>query len=308
MNEEHYGGFMIGLRFLYRFIGILWIIFGGMILLLAASYLIAFKVTDNYLLHILPPALDNVIAPILRHITPGIQQVLGLGFGFFCIAIGIGLVTLRGWARSIGVAYHLIIGLTILVIMLVIYTSITAPTSSGINLPASWPRSLLITCCSISLGLLALGFQMSTHSAIETFSGHVPTPPAMPPVTCPTCGGMLDLEKARCPKCDTELEQVIVPNRAKLVDMEKDQEFNVSTRRPTMVGRGNPGLDISLDDFAVSADHAMIEFVDGHFYLHARKDTNGTYVNGMDQRIRDIEIKNSDVIIFGRSQFRFLVE
>ncbi len=299
---------MIGLRFLYRFIGFIWLIFGGLILLLVAAYLIAYKITDNYMLQVIPPALAGVIAPLLRNVSPGIQQVAGLGFGLFCIVIGMGLVTLRGWARTIGVACHFIMGLAILVIMFVLYHSMTTLGILGILLPASWSKALLIIFSLISMGLLALSFQLSTHSAIETFSGHVPTPPPMPPVNCPTCGGLLDLEKARCPKCDAELEQPIIPNRAKLTNLEKDQEFSVSTRRQTLVGRGNPNLEIPLDDLAVSADHAMIEFVAGHFYLHARKDTNGTYVNGMDNRIRDIEIKNNDEIIFGRSRFRFIVE
>jgi len=299
---------MAGLRFLYRFIGILWIVFGGFFLFLAVAYLIAYKFIDGFMLNELPPILVGVISPLLRHVPAGIQQVTGLCFGIFCIAIGMGLVTLRGWARSIGVAYHFIMGVTILVLMVILYYSMTPRVSPGIAIPASWIRFLLISGSLTSLALLALGFQMSTHAAIETFSGHVPIPPPMPPVKCPTCGGMLDLEKARCPKCDTELEQPVVPNRARLLDLEKDQEFPVSTSRPTLVGRGDPALEISLDDPAVSADHAMIEFVDGHFYLHARKDTNGTYVNGMDQRIRDIEIRNNDVIIFGRPKFRFIVE
>jgi hypothetical protein len=308
MDKEKNGGYMVGLRFLYRFIGVLWLIFGGLILLLVAAYLIAFKLTDNYMLQVIPPALDSAIAPLLRHVSPGIQQAAGIGFGLFCTAIGMGLVTLRGWARTIGVACHFIMGLAILVIMFVLYHSMTTLSNLGILFPASWFKSLFITFFLISMGLLALSFQLSTHSAIETFSGHVPTPPPMPPVNCPTCGGFLDLEKARCPKCDTELEQPNIPNRARLANLEKDQEFSVSTRRQTLVGRGDPNLEIPLEDPAVSADHAMIEFVAGHFYLHARKDTNGTYVNGMNNRIRDIEIKNNDEVIFGRSRFRFIVE
>jgi hypothetical protein len=48
--------------------------------------------------------------------------------------------------------------------------------------------------------------------------------------------------------------------------------------------------------------------LDAHFYLHAMKDTNGTFVNDLSRRVRDMEIRNGDMIAFGRMQFHFIVE
>src|SRR5271157_1526291 len=231
---------MVGLRLLYRFVGGLWLLMGVLIMIVAAGYLIAVNLMSNYLISQTPSALVSIINPLLRINAPGLEQMAGLVFSLFCIAIGVGLVTLRGWARTIGVAYHFIIGFALVILSVIVYEEMTSPIFR-LLIPITWPRSVLILGLVISLGMFLLGLQLSTHSAIETFSGHVPTPTPMPPVKCPTCGGLLDLEKARCPKCDAELEQPSAPSRAKLVSLTSGQDYPVSTRRQTRIGRDTPG-------------------------------------------------------------------
>ena len=294
-------------RLIYRVVGILWLIVGGLILVVAAGYLIAVMAIRNYMSSTLPPIVKDLVEPLLRGVMPGIQQGAGLVFAFYCIAFGVGFITLRGWARTIGIASHFIAGLVVAVLSFVLYyrmISLNTVTALASNPQPIW---IIIVGLIITAGLFGLGFQLSTHPAIEAFSGYVPSPPAMPPVNCPTCGGLLDLGKAYCPTCDAE----IAPSaqaRAKLVDVKSGREYPVSTRRPVRIGRDTPGLEVLLEDASVSGEHAVIEFVDGHFYLHALKDTNGTFLNGLDKPINDAEIRTNDLIAFGRAQFRFDVQ
>lgn len=294
-------------RFLYRFVGILWLILGALIMVVAFGYLVAVDATNNYLNSLLSSNVKDLIVPLLVNVKPGVQQVMGVIFAVYCIAFGIGLLTLRGWARTIGIAFHIITGLVVAVLSILLYSRMTMPDQTPVSGANYQPIILIVSGCIIAAGFFALGFQLSTNTAIEGFSGYIPTPPTMPPVNCPTCGGPLDLEKSYCPNCDAEIPSVAI-SHARLVELKSNREYPVSTRRPVRIGRDIPGLEISLEDTSVSGEHAFIEYVDGHFYLHALKDTNGTFLNGIEKPINDAEIRTDDLITFGRARFRFEIE
>jgi len=280
-------------RFIYRFVGILWIILGAVILTVAAGYLVAVLALSNYLNSFLPPVVKNLIEPLLSGVKPGVQQGAGLVFAIYCIVFGIGFIALRGWARTIGIAFHFVAGLVVAVLSIVLYYRLITTDIVTVLAPSFRPVLAIVVGLIIAAGLFGLGFQLSTHPAIEAFSGYIPSPPAMPPVTCPTC--------------DAEIVPFALAH-ARLVDVKSGHEYPVSTRRPVRIGRDTPGLEILLEDKSVSGEHAVIEFVDGHFYLHALKDTNGTFLNDLEKPISDAEIRTDDLIVFGRSQFRFDVQ
>jgi len=98
---------------------------------------------------------------------------------------------------------------------------------------------------------------------------------------------------------------MLPPSKPRLVDLTTGKEYPVSTVRAlTYIGRENPEASLQFDDSTVSKDHAVIEYTDGSFFLHARQDTNGTFVNN--EKIRDKEIVHNDIIRFGRVQVKFI--
>jgi len=293
-------------RFLYRLVGMLWLFIGFLFLLLATIYIIAYTVINDFLLK--QPILPDVVGPWISQFAPGVQHFLGFLFASFCLLIGFGLLSLKSWARTVGVVFNIVMGFCVAALTATVFLQLRAPGLIQDQIPQFIPFVIAFLGAAFALVLLVVGFHLSTPTAMDTFSGFVPSPPPLPPIKCPTCGGVMDLAKGICPKCDTDLELSTAPTRAKLTHAQSNKEFQVSTRRPTRIGREMPGFEIQLDDPSVSGEHALIEFVDGHFYLHALKDTNGTYVNDMNRRIRDTEIRNNDIIVFGRAQFRFTLE
>jgi hypothetical protein len=289
------------LRFIYRFLGILWVMLGIVIMLIVLGYFILAQQVSNFFITQLPGVVQ-LMGPLLQaRLT--FQQLAGLIFGLFCIFFGLGLLRLRPWARTVGIAFHITMGVCVAALVVTFYVLLSTLTASE-----SAQALVLVLGGIVALGLAGIGFQMSLPSAMDAFFGRLAPLPRTVPIKCPTCGNPLDLDKARCPKCDAEAEAPSGPVRAKLVDAVSKQEYMVSTRRQTRIGRDTAGFEINLTDLSVSGEHAMIEFVDGHFHLHALRDTNGTYVNDTAHKIRDAEIRNGDLIIFGRAQFRFITE
>ena len=297
---------MAGIRFIYRFIGMMWLLLGILFFVISIIYLVATIVINNFFLSIVPEAITSLISPILNSLPYLPQHLAGIAFGLFCLIFGYNLTILRSWTRSIGVVFHLAIGACLLALTLTLYARMTTPGLIEMVIPKTWSNYVIGIGVAFSIGILGIGIQFSTPSATEAFSGFIPKLPPIAPVKCPTCGGLLDIDKGQCSKCDNPTP--IVPTRAKLIHIQANKEYPVSTRRVTRVGREMPGFEILIDDRSVSGEHAVIELVEGRFFLHALKDTNGTFVNDMDNRIRDAEIKNGDQIAFGNVQMEFIVE
>ena len=291
------------LRVIYRFVGMNWVILGSLAFFMGASYIITSFSHNNLLQDILPVELIKLFSPLVAGLPPAFEVILVLLVGLFFILYGIGLVSLRSWARVIGISFHFSASLIFLCLVLILSNSMLPlfqNTTTGKL--TYWVLGLVIP-----LAFLVLGFQLSSNKAIETFSGQVPTSPAIAPVFCPTCGSAMNVEKARCPICDSEVD-LPTPKHAYLVHIGTKKEIPVSTRHNTRIGRDTKGYEINLEEPSVSSEHAFIEYVEGHFFIHAIKDTNGIFVNDLSTRVKDKEIRDGDLIALGRAQFRFSVE
>src|SRR3974390_2242183 len=66
------------------------------------------------------------------------------------------------------------------------------------------------------------------------------------------------------------------------------------------------GCDIPMEDKGVSAQHCTIERVDGRYILNDLDSREGTFVNGIPVKQR--EIVSGDEIVIGNSAFLFSVE
>lgn len=286
-------------RLQYRLTGILWIILGSLVLLISVSFLIAAVAVANFVNTQLPD-LASLFAPSLR-VLPTLQQTLGLLLGIFCIVIGAGLFALASWARTVGVAFNITMGACVAVMTVALYLGL-ANSNDGSLLGVL----VLLLGGGLAVFLVFIGYQLSTPGAMDAFFGILPQAPPIKPVTCPTCNGLLNMSSATCPKCDSEHDEVVT--RARLMSLTTGQEFPVGTKKPTRIGRENPGFEVQLDEPTVSHEHATIEYVDGHFHLHALRATNGTFVNDLTRPVMDMEIKNGDLIAFAAAQFRFIIE
>ena len=297
---------MARLRFAYRFVGLLWVMIGVVGLLISIGFLLAGVALDSFM-RVQFPELTFLFGPSLR-VMPTFQQTLGILLGLFCIVFGSALFGLQSWSRTVGVAVNITLGACVAAVTIAFFLQMQRSGLVSSAMPEWLSVATLLIGGGLAIGLIWVGYHLSTPTAMDAFFGFLPKLPPMQPVKCPTCGGTLNLDKALCPKCDAEDEAPTAPLRAKLIQVQTGQEYLVSTRRQTRVGRETPGFEIQIGDRTVSGEHAMIEYLEGHFYLHALKDTNGTYVNDLGRRIRDVEIKNGDVIAFGQAQFRFITE
>jgi hypothetical protein len=302
---------MIKTGFVFRLEGFLWLFLGFFIFILAVLFAVASKAINDFFINNLH-VIAQIFGPWLNNIPQtgiNIQVVCGMITGLFSLFIGAGLVSLKPWARTVGILYNFTLALCVVFITIITYSRLITPGLLTSPIPKSIPVIIAIFGILIALGLAGLGFLLSTHSAMEAFFGYSPENVVQTPLKCPTCGGVLDVEKALCPHCDKDLSlSGLIPTRARLVSIQTGKEYSISTHRTTRIGRDTPGFEILLDDKSVSGEHAMIEYTDGHFYLHALRDTNGTYLNDMSHRIRDCEIHSDDLLAFGRAQFHFLVE
>ena len=72
-----------------------------------------------------------------------------------------------------------------------------------------------------------------------------------------------------------------------------------------VVGRG-PGVDIALDDDAMSRQHAVLELETDGWHLHDLGSTNGLAVNGA--AVDAIALEHGDKIRIGNIELQYVVE
>lgn len=298
---------MSGYRILYRILGGFWIFLGVLILGVSLGYILSMSVMDNFMKNDLPEV-AAILGPLLRAYSPTLQHISGLLFSAFCLVMGSGMITSQNWARTVGVAFHMVMGICLLALMVTFYVAMNQLGSTMSKIPELARNLLLILGVLFAIGLIVVGYLFSTDDAMRAFAKVAVPSAAGVKVLCPTCNEPMDLARGLCPRCDFGDGIPVVPIRAHLIDAISGKDHLVSTRLITHIGREQQGYEIQLTDPSVSHEHAWIEFANGLFFLHADNDTNGTFVNDMNVRIRDTEVKNGDLISFGKAQFRFKVD
>ena len=73
----------------------------------------------------------------------------------------------------------------------------------------------------------------------------------------------------------------------------------------TIIGRG-PGVDLAIDDSAMSRQHMVFEIRDGQFQVRDLDSTNGLMLNG--RVVAAAEVKDGDRIKAGAHEFQFILE
>lgn len=106
----------------------------------------------------------------------------------------------------------------------------------------------------------------------------------------------------------TEAELAARPALAYLIVLRSHaQGPRVGERLPlravSSIGRDS-GNEVAVNDEAASARHAIVELVDGSWWLEDQGSTNGTLLNG-DRISRRERIRDGDVVDIGRVGLRF---
>ena len=80
------------------------------------------------------------------------------------------------------------------------------------------------------------------------------------------------------------------------------KQFGLGRGRNT-IGRDGSRCDIVLDDGAVSAQHAQVNFENGQFAIYDLASLNGTFVN--QQKVQRQLLMDDDMVRIGNTTFVF---
>jgi len=98
-------------------------------------------------------------------------------------------------------------GMFIIALSISIYQLMTSSAVINNTLGAFTPVFLLGFGLVVGLGLVAIGFQMGSRTAIDIFTGEEAAQVALPKANCPTCRGPLDVNK--------EVARAVMPSQYK---------------------------------------------------------------------------------------------
>lgn len=282
-------------NFFYRFIGIFWVMIGITMGLVSIAYVIVPLVMAD----IISGGLSSttpLASWLASQFRPNILILWGALLGIFLILIGLGISNLSPGVRQIAVAFHWLLGVYLLGMTLVIY--VVATNNLVVIFEELAILHYIVVGVGVFLALLAfgIGLELNSRTAINIFSGLEPTAP---------------VEKKQrlqaMPKLDEYLgvAPVSQTSAARLVGIESEEEFMIRLNYRTTIG-SDQGLEIQLDDGAVSGIHAYIESTDGHFYIYDNVSTNGTFVN--EEKVRFSKLNSGDLVQFALSEFKFEVD
>lgn len=278
-------------EFVYRFIGALWMGLGIFLLLVSMGFLVARASINEFFLAQFP-LVSAFFRPLLNEIVPDLQVVGGIVFAVFCVLFGLYFARLDPKARTIGIAFHILVGACLISLTLLAYMRLKSLTALNFVLPDFSVEVIALMGGFIGAVLVYIGFDLSTIPAQDVFF-HSSLP-----------------EVERTQALRSLKEEIDAPSRtvtrAELVDLQTNRRHRIRLSGQTRIGREVPDSEVRIDDPTVSRLHALIECVDGQFFLHAYPSTNKTLVE--DQEIRDIELKPDVQVHFGRTNFRFQVE
>jgi hypothetical protein len=84
---------------------------------------------------------------------------------------------------------------------------------------------------------------------------------------------------------------------------QKGEDFRLREGQNTIGSAA--GLEVTLDDPAVSAKHASVRYREGVFSLTDLDSTNGTFVNDGTDPVARVELKDNDVVRVGEISLKF---
>lgn len=242
-------------------------------------------------------------------IPPEVQPLSGwvVGAGLFAlaiaildIAIGWGLWELRDWARTASIALSVLGLIFCLMGGIFLIGGIDVPYLGRIHYTGP---GLALIVLAIVYGLIIWYLMQPDVEAafvqpeeryrprLKTTERAAPPPPSAPPPT-PRIEPTRRVEE-RAPA----MAWLVIKSGPRL-----GQQFGLTRGRNT-IGRDGTRCDIVLDDGAVSAEHARINFENGQFVIYDLASLNGTFVNR--QRVQRQLLMDGDLIRLGNTTLVF---
>jgi hypothetical protein len=163
------------------------------------------------------------------------------------------------------------------------------------------------------------GMQMPPPPGMQTGPGMPPAPPPMPPAPPPIQAGPPPMQPAPLQPPPPMMQPTPPPfgmqqppppqssmgaggGMPPLVAFYGGQKFSVNKDR-FIIGRGKQSSDLTIKDPNVSRQHAMVEYLNGQFYMVDMGSTNGVEYNG--QRIARKAIAEGDMFRICDHEVRF---
>jgi hypothetical protein len=226
--------------------------------------------------------------------------LLGVIFGVLDIAIGWGLLELREWARiatlvlsALGLVLNLVAGVYFLL-------GFSLEPYGRISFPGVGAGCLVLA--AIYGWIIWYLMQPDVETAFA--KGIAPYPPR--PLYAPPVGTTERVAPPPPPPPPPKFEPTkLVEERPPAMAWlavksgpRAGHQFNLRTG-PNTIGRDSRRCDIVLDDGAVSAEHARINFENGQFVIYDLASLNGTFVNR--QRVQRQLLMDGDLIGIGNT-------
>lgn len=131
---------------------------------------------------------------------------------------------------------------------------------------------------------------------------------------CPSCGYVMKKNEITCQMCGYKKETSVSKvskfkfgRDAYLLSKDQYIKYEI-TRSPFVVGSAFDCTDCCLDADTISKRHAVIEYIDGDYFLSDLGSTNGTHINGkIVVRNLRTEIKSGDVIELADKEYLFFI-
>ena len=226
--------------------------------------------------------------------------LLGVVFGLLYTAIGWGLWELRDWGRigtlvlsALGLVLNLVGGVYFLL-------GFSVEPYGRVSFPGVGVGSLVLAAIygwviwylmQPEVEAVFVQPEERYRPRLKTTERAAPPPPSAPPPT---------------PRIEpTRRVEERAPAMAWLViksGSRPGQQFGLTRGRNT-IGRDGTRCDIVLDDGAVSAEHARINFENGQFVIYDLASLNGTFVNR--QRVQRQLLMDGDLIRLGNTTLVF---
>lgn len=244
--------------------------------------------------------------------------IINLIFFTYHLAIGIGLLMLKNWARILYLVNTwintIILGLSGLIFIVLAF--VTGPASLLIFLIAAIFTTINIFILRyLYKPEIANLFKLSAYNTSDSYSipsqfGEVDTENndlINEDFSDPTVSHINVAATSKKPKLEPKTESLeSLPSVIAMLfrDMGNGQykHFDITKKRVS-IGRSREN-DIVIDDDATTGrQHAQISFRHGKFWIHDLASTNGTFVNG--EKIEKHDLIEGDEIQIGKTTFIF---
>lgn len=279
---------------------------------------------------------------LLGWLIPGFQAgaasvivigLLVLGLGIFRIAVGWGLVQLRNWARiaaivlvALDFVLNLIFGLVAVVALDVLLSAVRVTGAAPGWIPAVAVIGFLIL---LAISAVIIWYLLRTETVQAFEEGGFGQAGWVPPYDVGMVatdvasygGGMIETEVASPappppPPLSPQPEHKpiqrtmadrVTPAAAGWLHVRSGprtgKSTTLSTTARTTLGRDGTRCELILEDPAVSAEHACVQWENGRFVLYDMASRNGTFVN--DARVQRQALLDGDSIRIGNTTLVF---